>query len=38
MKVLRRECTHLDQINDVEPSADECQECLQVGATWMHLR
>lgn len=38
MKVLGRECTHLDQINDVEPSTDGCEECLQMGDTWMHLR
>jgi len=35
---LARECTHLDQIRDVEPSADGCEECLQMGDTWMHLR
>jgi uncharacterized UBP type Zn finger protein len=38
MKVLRRECTHLAQINDVEPSAEGCEECLQMGDTWVHLR
>jgi uncharacterized UBP type Zn finger protein len=38
MKVLRHECTHLDQINDVEPSAYGCEECLQMGDTWIHLR
>ncbi len=38
MRVLRRDCTHLDQINDVEPSADGCEECLQIGDTWVHLR
>ena len=38
MRVLRRECTHLDQINDVEPSAEGCEECLQMGDTWVHLR
>jgi hypothetical protein len=38
MRILGRECTHLDQINDVEPSAQGCEECLQVGDTWVHLR
>ena len=38
MSVLRRECTHLDQINDVEPSAEACEECLRTGDTWVHLR
>jgi hypothetical protein len=31
-------CTHLDQINDVRPSAQRCEECLEVGETWVHLR
>lgn len=31
-------CTHLDQINDVAPSAEGCEECLQMGDTWVHLR
>jgi uncharacterized UBP type Zn finger protein len=34
----RQECTHLDKINDVEPSAEGCEECLQMGDTWVHLR
>ena len=36
--MFRRECTHLDQIQDVEPSADGCEEGLQIGDTWVHLR
>ena len=36
--MFRRECTHLYQIQDVEPSADGCEECLQIGDTWVHLR
>ena len=31
-------CTHQDQINDVTPSAEGCEECLQMGDTWVHLR
>ena len=31
-------CTHLDQINDMRPSAQGCEECLEVGETWVHLR
>lgn len=38
MRLIRRECTHLDQINDVEPSAQGCEECLEMGDTWVHLR
>jgi hypothetical protein len=30
--------THLDEINDVTPSAEGCEECLQMGDTWVHLR
>ena len=36
--MFQRECTHLDQIRDVEPSAQGCEECLQMGDTWVHLR
>lgn len=32
-------CTHLDQIQDVSPrTPDGCEECLQMGDTWVHLR
>jgi uncharacterized UBP type Zn finger protein len=33
------ECTHLDQIR-VEPPASVagCEDCLAIGATWVHLR
>jgi uncharacterized UBP type Zn finger protein len=32
-------CTHLDQIQDVKPSTpDGCEECLEQGDTWVHLR
>ncbi len=31
-------CTHLDQIHDVEPSAQGCEECLKTGDWWVHLR
>jgi hypothetical protein len=33
-----RRCTHTDQIRDVEPSGQGCEECLEVGDTWVHLR
>jgi hypothetical protein len=32
------ECTHLDQIRKVKPSAKGCEECLKIGSTWVHLR
>ena len=31
-------CSHLDQIADVTPSAEGCEECLAMGDTWVHLR
>ena len=31
-------CTHLDQIDVVTPSGEGCQECLELGDTWVHLR
>jgi hypothetical protein len=31
-------CTHLDQIRDVQPEADECRECRKLGDDWVHLR
>ena len=31
-------CTHLDQIQDVEPSAQGGEDCLQMGDTWVQLR
>ncbi len=31
-------CTHLDQIRDVEPGTQGCEECLQTGDTWVQLR
>ena len=33
------ECTHLDQIRDVEPrTPGGCEECLASGDRWVHLR
>lgn len=32
-------CTHLDQVRDVAPrTPDGCEECLQSGSQWVHLR
>jgi uncharacterized UBP type Zn finger protein len=31
-------CSHLDQIRDVEPNSDGCEECLKTGDSWVHLR
>ncbi|MCZ2860839.1 ubiquitin carboxyl-terminal hydrolase 14 [Blastococcus sp. VKM Ac-2987] len=37
---LRRggNCSHLDAVRDVSPSADGCEECLKTGDAWVHLR
>jgi uncharacterized UBP type Zn finger protein len=33
------ECTHLDQIRNVDPGTPEgCAECLATGGRWEHLR
>ena len=31
-------CAHRDRINDVKPSAAGCEECLELGDRWVHLR
>ena len=31
-------CTHLDHIHAVHPSAAGCEECLKTGDEWVHLR
>lgn len=31
-------CTHVDQIQDVTPSAPGCEDCLKTGSRWVHLR
>ena len=31
-------CTHLDTIRPVTPGTPGCEECLQIGQGWVHLR
>ena len=31
-------CNHLDQVGDVTPSSDGCEDCLRIGGRWVHLR
>lgn len=31
-------CSHTQQAHAVTPSGDGCQECLELGDTWVHLR
>jgi uncharacterized UBP type Zn finger protein len=35
---MKETCTHLDQIQDVSPSARGCEDCLRSGDRWVHLR
>jgi len=36
---MDNQCTHLDQIRDVEPRTPQgCEECLKSGSAWVHLR
>jgi hypothetical protein len=32
------ECRHVEDIKDVVPSAPGCEDCLAIGARWVHLR
>jgi uncharacterized UBP type Zn finger protein len=31
-------CAHLALVNQVEPSANGCEDCLRTGDSWVHLR
>jgi hypothetical protein len=31
-------CSHVDQIREVTPSSDGCEDCLKIGGWWVHLR
>ncbi len=35
---MAQTCTHLDLIEDVQPTSTGCDACLQLGDTWVHLR
>ena len=36
--MMASECSHLDQIRDVEPGSEVCEACVAMGDTWVHLR
>ena len=38
LRRITKSCTHLDEIRDVEPSAQDCEGCLKTGDRWVHLR
>ncbi len=31
-------CTHLDQIQNVSPTTENCEECMKEGTEWVQLR
>ena len=31
-------CNHLDAVVEVTPSSEGCEDCLQTGGQWVHLR
>ena len=35
---MAKGCTHVSGIREVTPSALGCEECLQSGSVWLHLR
>jgi uncharacterized UBP type Zn finger protein len=35
---LLMQCKHLNEVAEVEPSADGCEDCLKIGSSWLHLR
>ena len=35
---MRTPCTHTDQIKPVKPRVYGCEECLETGDDWVHLR
>lgn len=32
------QCTHINEIQSVTPSANGCEDCLKTGDSWVHLR
>jgi uncharacterized UBP type Zn finger protein len=35
---MEKECSHLEMIGTVIPSAEGCEECLKIGGHWVNLR
>ena len=31
-------CSHLDEIADINPTSNGCEDCLRIGGQWLHLR
>ena len=34
----KKKCSHLNEIRDVNPGTDGCEECLATGDEWVELR
>jgi uncharacterized UBP type Zn finger protein len=37
-ELISNECSHLDQVQPVTPSAQGCEDCLKMGGFWVRLR
>ena len=35
---MAESCAHLNQVNEVTPSANGCEDCLRIGGYRVHLR
>lgn len=35
---MSNKCSHQDQINDVKPNTNGCEECLKEGKKWVQAR
>lgn len=35
---MSRKCSHLDSIKLTNVTKDVCEDCLKIGADWVHLR
>ena len=35
---MAAECTHLDRVRVSRPTKHVCEDCIKIGASWVHLR
>jgi uncharacterized UBP type Zn finger protein len=35
---MAAECTHLDRVRVTRPTKHVCEDCIKIGASWVHLR
>lgn len=39
MALRVKKCAHIEAVSKIkEPSKHECEECVKIGGTWVHLR